>query len=196
MISSKGKILQTIPDSKQNFLPEISLLESRVLTLDYPQSIRVGESDKIQLVFDVDRLGLLPTVISTGSQQPKSETNELQDLFDEYNVMAEARLEMPGMDIRPREMISETLLQGQKVTFYWSLLPEKAGQFTGTVWFYLRYIPKVKGEEIRIALFAQPLQIDALSFFGLKINALRLLSLLGLLISFLIGYPYLFSKVK
>jgi hypothetical protein len=111
-------------------------------------------------------------------------------------VLAEARMDMAGVDIRPNDTVSETLLPRQKVTFYWSVLPNNLGVYKGTVWFYLHFIPKTTGVESRQALSAELIQIESTSFLGLRANPARWLGLGGILVSSVLGFPFLESIMK
>ncbi|MEI6291750.1 MAG: hypothetical protein WCP19_15115, partial [Chloroflexota bacterium] len=142
-----------------------TILENRLVTVDYPQFIRVGESDNVMLEF------LLDPVAEQAAENGKNPSNSTstgpgKDVFQEFNVLLECRLEMAGMIIRPEELISEPLLPGKSLKFYWNLMPTQAGVQEGTVWIYLRYIPKNGESEIRKAIIAQPVEIKNVSFFG------------------------------
>jgi hypothetical protein len=180
-----------VPTSAQQVLLPPAVPERRLLTLEFPPRIRAGDSDLVRLTMELDEQGnLTPTVISAGSSV-QGEVINISNVFDTHNVLAEARLDMAGLDVRPAEMVSETLLPGQKVTFFWSVLPGEVGKFKGTVWFYLHFVPKAQGSESRLALFAQPIEIEATSFLGLKANPTRWLGFSGALLSSLLGFPFL-----
>lgn len=165
--------------------------EMRMLILEFPPKIRLGDSDVVRLILDVDDDGTLTqTVIAEGNIIMGSMVN-IKNLFDTHNVVAEARLDMAGVDIRPSETVRETLLPRQKITFYWSVLPADVGQYRGTVWFYLDYIPKSSGLESRQALSARPIEIEATSFLGLKANPARWLGLTGIFITSVLFFPFL-----
>jgi hypothetical protein len=180
-----------VPTSaRQVHLPP-AVPERRMLTLEFPPRIRAGDSDIVQLTMEVDEQGnLTPTVTSAGNSV-EGEAVNIANVFETYYVLAEARLDMAGVDVRPAVMVSETLLPGQKVTFFWSVLPDEVGKFKGTVWFYLHFFPKAQGSESRLALFAQPIEIEATSFLGLKANPTRWLGFSGALLSSLLGFPFL-----
>jgi hypothetical protein len=168
-----------------------------LLTLEYPPAIRAGDSDVVKLTLEVGQDGSLTPTVSVAGKLSQGQVVSIPNVFDTHNVMAEARLDMAGVDIRPEAMISETLLPGQKVTFYWSVLPAEVGKYKGTLWFYLRFIPRdAAGVESRQALSAQPIMIESTTFFGLRAGLARWLGTGGTLFSVLLGLPFLESALK
>jgi hypothetical protein len=148
--------------------------ETRLLTLDYPASLRAGDGERVALGFAPQTVVELPASV-----------------FADYNILAEARLELAGVQVQPAATVSEPLLPGQKVVFYWSVRAEKAGQYPGTLWFYLRYVPKAGGPEVRQLLSAQPLEIRVTTLLGVVPGLWRGLGLLGLFGGALLGFPFL-----
>lgn len=175
------------PLANENILvPKRTINEMRVLTVDYPQNISVGASDIVELVFDLEKKGdSLSDRVINGP--------ETQSIFETHHVMAEARLDMAGVDVRPGETISQTLLPGQRVIFYWSILPLTSGRFGGNVWFYLRFIPKDGSEESRIAISVQQIEIKASSYLGLQVITIRWISIAGIFLGTFLAMPTLKS---
>ena len=168
----------------------------RMLTLEFPPKIRAGDSDVVRLILEVDESGNLTATVSVAGNSIRGQVVIIPNLYDTHNVLAEARLDMAGVDIRPPETVSETLLPGQKATFYWSVLPPDVGRFKGTVWFYLHFVPKTSGVESRQALSAQPIEIEATSFLGLRANPARWLGIAGTFLSTVLGFPFLETILK
>jgi hypothetical protein len=98
--------------------------------------------------------------------------------------------------VQPSEIVSETLLPGQKVIFFWSVRPAEVGRYKGTVWFFLRFIPKDGSPDTRQALSAQLIEIEAVALFGLKAGVARWLGLLGTIISSVVGFPFIEEALK
>jgi hypothetical protein len=155
--------------------------ELRVLTLDYPASIHAGEADRVTLTFEMETGGNM-----TG----------LQNVYETHNVLAEAQLEMAGVNARPATIVSEPLLPGQKVTFYWTVSPVETGNYEGTVWFYLHFVPKTSGAESRILLSSQLIEIEATDLFGMKPQVARWIGFPGLLIGVMLVFPFLELVLK
>jgi len=170
--------------------------EMRLLTLEYPPAIRAGDSDVVRLTLEINNLGNLTPTVSVAGNLTQGQVLSIPNVYETHHVLAEARLDLAGVEVRPSETISETLLPGQKVTFYWSLKPEEPGHFKGTVWFYLRFVPKAGGVESRQALSAQSIEINATALFGLKAGVTRWLGLAGTLLGSILSFPFLEQVLK
>ena len=170
--------------------------EMRMLTLEYPPSIRAGDSDRVRLTLEVDDQGNLTPTVSVEGNITQGQVVVIPNVYETHNVLAEARLDLAGVDVRPSETISETLLPGQKVSFFWSVKPSDIGNFKGTVWFYLHFVPKADGVESRQALSAQTIQINSTALFGIKAELARWLGLAGTFIGSILGFPFLEQVLK
>ncbi len=175
-------------------IPRIT--EQRRLTLEFPPTIKAGDSDNVRLTLEVDALGnLTPTAVVDGNTVT-GETVEIPNLYDSHFVIAEARFDMAGIEIVPPEIISEPLLPGENVTFYWSVRPKEAGRYRGTIWLYLRFVPKDGGDELTKTVSAQFIEINATTFMGLKAGPARWLGAFGTFISGVFGLPFFEEIVK
>ncbi len=162
--------------------------EERLLVVEWPQTIRQGDSDTIRLTLEVDEAGrITPTALIEGHEVLGSPV-EIPNLYETHNVVAEARLDLAGMEIVPGAEISESLRPGQPVNFFWSVRPGEPGDYRGTLWLHLRFIPiEPGGQEERIALTAQQIEIRAVNLLGLGGTPARLLGVAGTLAGSLLG---------
>ncbi|MBN1450130.1 MAG: hypothetical protein JW963_03870 [Anaerolineales bacterium] len=177
-----------------------AILESRRLTLEFPPVMRTGDSARIRLQLEVDDRGnIIPTAVVEGNVVT-GEVVEIPNLYETHNAIAEARLDMAGMEVQPPGTISEPLTPGKSVTFYWSVRPEESGRYEGTAWLHLRFIPmtSLSGEqESRIAVSVQFLEIEARSFLGfLDGGAARGIGALGSVVGSVLGFPFVDDFVK
>ncbi|RME88785.1 MAG: hypothetical protein D6770_06200 [Anaerolineae bacterium] len=170
--------------------PPPAIPERRRLTLEWPPTLRVGDADVIRLTLEVDEMGDITPTAEIEGHQVRGETVVLPNLYETHKVIAEARLDMAGAQVKPEGVIGEALLPGQAVTFYWSVRLPQAGRYRGTVWLHLRFIPKEGGEELRRAVTAQFVEIEAVTLFGLTGNAARLVGALGSAIGSVLGFPF------
>jgi len=150
-----------------------------VIRIAYSPVMRAGETQTIEL-----------NLTSEGDE-------EASRLYNDYNLIAEARLDMSLADVRPLDLISTALVEGGKATFYWEVYPRQAGTLRGTIWLYLRFIPKTGGEEFRQPVSAQLIEIRSRSLLGWTGSVVRsagvIVFLLGLTLGSLILYS---SRVK
>lgn len=153
--------------------------EVRALTLAYPASIPVGGEGRVTLAFEME-----------------SAASGIQDVFETHNVVAEARLEMAGVEARPATAVSEPLLPGQPASFFWSVIPSRAGEYEGMAWFYLRFVPKDGGTESRRVISAQQVEIRATSLLGLDADVATWLGLVGMAVGLALAFPSLEGLLK
>jgi hypothetical protein len=177
--------------------PQPAIPESRRLTLEFPPVMRTGDSTRIRLQLEVDERGsITPTAVVEGNVV-SGEVVDIPNLYETHNVVAEARLDMAGMQVQPPGMVSEPLTQGQAVTFYWSVRPNESGNYEGTAWLHLRFVPKGGGEESRIPVSVQFLEIEARSFMGyLSGSMARGIGALGSVLGSVLGFPFVDDLVK
>ncbi len=167
---------------QQSLQPDrTGLPEMHQLNLDFPITIRAGDADQAHLTLEPGDL-----VQAVGDP----------DVYATDDILAELRLEMVGMDIYPSDTVIEPLRPGQSLPFFWSLRPRELGRLTGTLWFYLRFIPKNGGPERRQAISAQEIEIESTTLFGLQAEAARWLGLAGVFISSLLGFSFFVDALK
>ena len=185
-------ILSPVPPTAQ---PAIN--ETRRLTLEFPSKMRAGvEGDIVRLTLEVDDLGNITPTAQFEGNVIVGETIEIPDLYETHNVTAEAQLDMAGMEVKPSDAIFEPLKRGQSVTFYWSIRPQETGTYRGTVWLHLNFAEKSTGEESRIAVSAQIVEIEAVDFFGLSVNVARTSGVIGSIVGGVVGFPFIEDIIK
>ncbi len=166
--------------------------ETRRLTLEFPSRMRAGvESDIVRLTLEVDDLGNITPTAQIEGNTVVGETIQIPNLYETHNVTAEARLDLAGMQVQPAEAVYEPLKRGQSATFYWSIRPQETGLYRGTVWLHLNLMNKSTGEEDRIAVSAQIIEIEAVDFFGLSVNLARASGVVGSVVGGVIGFPFI-----
>jgi hypothetical protein len=190
----EGQPPSIVPVPLPTRLPAIP--EQRRLTLEFPPQIRIGDSDIVRLTLEVDDLG---NVIPTAEIQGNVVTGkvvEVPNLYETHHVIAEAKFDIAGLQVSPPETISQTLSQGQSVTFYWSVRPQEAGTYRGTIWFYLRFVDKVSGEESQKTVSAQLIEIEAVSLLGLPAGVVRTFGGVGSVVGAIIGFPFIEDIIR
>jgi hypothetical protein len=178
------------------FTPQPALPELRFLTLEFPPRIRAGDSDLVRLTLEVDDLGNITPTAEIGDHVVTGEIVEIPNLYETHHVVAEARFDMAGMEIRPMELMSEPLAQGNTATFYWSIHPRDVGLYRGTIWLYLRFVNKQSGEESRKTVSAQIVEIEAINLLGLSGVLARTTGLIGSILGTILGFPFFEDTIK
>ena len=173
-----------------------SMPERRFLTLEFPSKMRAGDADIIRLTLEVDDLGNLTPTAEIEGNVVTGEVIEIANLYETHHVIAEARFDLAGVEVRPAELISAPLAQGQPAVFYWSVRPNEVGVYRGTVWLYLRFVDKSTGEESRKTVSAQIVEIEAVNLLGLSANFARATGLIGSVVGTVMGFPFFEDLVK
>ena len=172
-----------------------SVPEERRLVTEWLSKIRVGDSGLVRLILEMDEYGNVTPTGSVGGDQISVESVFTPNLFETHQIIAQARLDLSGMEYRPGGEISEALLPGRPVRFIWSVRPAEAGVYRGTIWLYMLFIPRSGGEETRSVISAQTIEIKAVNFLGLGGNSARIVGSLGVVLGSMIGLDNFFSMV-
>jgi hypothetical protein len=173
-----------------------TLPERRRLTIEFPPRMRAGDSDLVRLTLEVDELGNITPTAEIGGNVITGEVVEIPNLYESHTVIAETRFDIAGMQVRPAELVSESLLPGSSVTFYWSIRSPEVGVYRGTIWLYLRFVDKSNGAESRKTISAQIVEIEAVNLFGLSGNLARTTGVVGSVVGTVIGFPFLEDIIK
>ncbi len=185
-----------LPTSVPVTTAQPAIPERRYLTLEFPKRIRAGDSDIVRLTLEVDDLGNITPTAEIEGNVVAGEVIEIPNLYESHHVIAEAELNISGMEISPAGTFSQTLSQGQSVTFLWSVRPRETGVYRGTVWFHLRFVDKSNGEESRKTVSAQIFEIEAVNLLGLPANLARGTGVVGSIVGTVIGFPFFEDIVR
>jgi hypothetical protein len=97
------------------------------------------------------------------------------------------------VEFAPQGEISEALLPGKPVEFYWSVRAGDVGSYKGTVWMHLRFIPREGGPSSRMILSGQIIHIESANLFGMSGKAARVAGSVGAVIGSVFGLDSLLS---
>lgn len=195
-IQPTAPLPSVLPTDVSSFTPQPSLNESRRLTLEFPPTIRAGDSDIVRLTLEVDDLGNVTPTAQLGDHVVTGKTVQIPNVYESHHVIAESRFDIAGMEVQPSDLISEPLAQGQSATFSWSIRPPETGVYRGTIWLYLRFVDKLNVEESRITVSAQIVEIEAVNLLGLSGSVARTTGLIGSVIGTVIGIPFFEDILK
>lgn len=190
----------TAPLSLTSISPETTaqpvIIERRRLTVEFPPQIRAGDSDLVRMTLEVDDLGNLTPTAEIGGHEIEGKIVEIPNLYESHQVIAEARFDIAGMEVRPPDLVSEALTPGSSVTFRWSIRPPDVGVYRGTIWLYLRFVDKQSGEESRKTISAQLMEIESVNFLGLSGEFARTTGVIGSVIGTILGFPFFEDMIK
>ena len=159
-------------------------LEPRRSRLSWPAVVREGDARQIHLQLD-------EAVEQVGEDFPSSVVGA------DYNLLAEARLDMAGVEVLPRETVSQPLRPGETVRFVWTAKPEDEGEFQGTVWLYFHFIP-LNGfaRESQQAISAQTIEIRTVDLLGMGGRTARVIGVCGVLLGIILIFDRRMTLVK
>lgn len=185
-----SQVIPEIPELQAGATPQPQLLERRLLMLEWPQTMREKDSDLIMLSITMDESVLATPTLAIPEPNDEGTPVQIPDLYETHNVFAVARLDMVGLEADRNDM-REPLRPGQPVTFYWSVRASEAGRYRGVVWLHVEMVPKDGGSIDEILLLARPIEINAVTVLGMPGDLARILGMLGVLASTVIGYPFI-----
>jgi len=177
-----GEVLENSGTELPSAIPEM-----RRLVLEWPGVIRIGDSDLVRLVLEIDKDGLPTSTAVFLGNELSSERFEIPNVYETHNILAEARLEMAGVKVAPADLVSQPMQPGDRVEFIWSVKPEGVGTLRGTMWLYLRFIPKDGGQESKSTLAAKTIEVRAANLLGLSGTSARLLGIAGMVVGSFLG---------
>lgn len=173
-----------------------AIKDARLLVLEWPRKIRVGDADLIRLTLDVDEAGSVTPSAEIDGHEVKGQVVEIPNVYDTHHVVAGARLDIAALQVEPNTLIEQPLLKGERLDFYWSLTAREIGTYRGTVWLYLRFLPLNGGLETQKTLSAQAIEIRSVNFLGLGGEPARWLGTIGILVGGLLGWDDVLCLIK
>jgi hypothetical protein len=165
-------ILPTEMQLPNNGQPAQAVLESRRVILEWPDSMRIGDSEEIKLIFE-------PSGEATIEGNPGI---ALSNIYDRYNLMAEGRFEVAGVEVEPANPVRESLTAGQSIVYKWKITAEKTGLYPGKVWLSLRFLPLDGKASTQSPIFITSINLKLTSLGGISGPAARLLGELAIIL--------------
>jgi hypothetical protein len=143
------------------------MIEARVVELEWPASLRLGDSDIV-------RLALIPSgegyTVSTEFPEHQTQTQNLQvSRPGGYDLFAIARLDGVGFNISPSGDQEQFLSVGEPASWRWTLSPRSHGQQRLAVTLSLLWRPQpgTDGVPRQSVAYSKGLNVQVRSFFGL-----------------------------
>lgn len=143
------------------------VIEPRVVEVEWPQSLHLGDSDVV-------RMAIIPTKdgysITTEFPDHKTITQDVPVIRPQgYDLYGVGLLNGVGFTIAPSGEQVRSLPLDESVVWHWSLTPLQPGRQRITVTLLLRWVPLAGSEgTIREAVaYSKGLEIQVRSFFGL-----------------------------
>jgi hypothetical protein len=162
-------------------------IEERFIEVEWPSSLRLGDSDII-------RLALIPSEAGYSAQLEYPEhTVELEDVdvpyVSWYEAVAIARMDAVGMDVEPKGDLALHLLVSESIVWRWTIYPQSAGRHRLGLSVRLRWEPLAEGEPIEKSLWQTGLEILVEAPLGLTVPQARALGIAGVLVGSVLALP-------
>lgn len=141
--------------------------ERRVVELEYPPSMRLGDSDVL-------RLSLVPSedgyTVQTDYPEHQTDTQPVTVVQKSgYELSGVARLDAVGFEISPQAEQERYIPAGEQVNWQWALTPREPGQQRLAVTLWLRWKPleNQSAPTWEIEIYSRSLNVQVSSFFGM-----------------------------
>lgn len=154
--------------------------EPRLVQVEWPPAIRLGESDIL-------RLSLAPAAqgYTLVAEYPDHTTLTQTVAIPRppgYEALAVARLDGVGFEFSPQGEQAQSIPADQTVEWRWSLTPRQAGRQRLSLSVWLRWVPlDGNGPRRDVSLYARSLEIRVVSFLGMTQSQALLTGLFSLL---------------
>jgi hypothetical protein len=122
--------------------PAPPALEERIVELEWPEGIRLGDSDLIRLTFKPRPAGGFTPTVEFGGHEVEPGEVSVPELSATHYAFAIARLDASGFDVQPGGEQEQELLPGQTLTYRWTLKAKDAGRQRVALSLTMRWEPK------------------------------------------------------
>jgi hypothetical protein len=165
------------------------LVEERMIELEWPSQMRLGESDII-------RISLIPSAqgytVTTEFPDHQVTTNPVPvERPGGYGLSATARLDSVGFLIAPDNEITQGLPLDQPVTWRWTLQPLNAGQHRLSLSLKLLWtpLPGNPSPPRETVIYSKGLTVQVISFLGMTIGQAAGVGVFGVAVGAALSLP-------
>lgn len=165
--------------------PEI---EARIIEVEWPADLRLGDSDIVRLALIPSKNGYTAQV-EYSEHELKTEAADVP-FYPGYKAEVIARLDAAGMALEPKGDQVQQLIQGQTLTWRWTIFPESAGQHRMSLFIALRWIPQENDlPASQTALWQSGLDVRVHAPLGTTAPKARALGIVGVIIGGILTLP-------
>ncbi|MBN2083848.1 MAG: phosphotransferase [Anaerolineales bacterium] len=154
--------------------------EERILEVEWPPQMRLGDSDTMRLSLIPSREGY--TVTAEFEEHAAQENAVTVTRMAGYSLRAAARVDAAGFLLSPAGEQVRELPEGEPVTWRWTLTPRSAGRQRVSLILLLRWMPldPQSGAVRERELYSRSLTVEVTSFLGLTARQAAFAGLAGL----------------
>ncbi|MGB0384077.1 MAG: phosphotransferase [Ardenticatenaceae bacterium] len=146
------------------------IVEEREVELEWPSSMRFGESDLVRLSLIRTEEGYV--VEKEFEEHEVQSTQVVVEQRPGYDLFGVARLHSTSFDLSPEAEQEQSITGEEEVTWYWTISPHKTGQHRLAVQLALRWVPQEgnPGRTSESTIYDKGLTVEVFSFFGLGLT--------------------------
>lgn len=156
------------------------VVEARIIELEWPDRIHLGDSDVV-------RLAIIPSedgyTVTTEFPEHQSITQDVPVIRPEgYDLFAVARLDGVQFDISPSGEQAYHLPEGEPITWHWSLTPRQSGHHRLTISLVIRWVPLpgTQGTTREAVAYSKGLDVNVPSILGMTRSQAMISGFLGI----------------
>lgn len=158
------------------------------LSLGWNPENRTGDISVVSLKLATHKVESLLGISSTTMMTSYSPYSQRPGEFiDKTNKVIEARLEIPAVEMKPREMVGQSFQPGDEIVFYWNINSRTEGDFQGRIWLYTGNHSFIGESGDRYPIAVQSVELQWRDLFGLSGIAARYTGIFGLITGILLA---------
>lgn len=174
--------------------PTPEALHQRIVEVEWPPRMRLGDSDIIRLAFiPSPEGGYIPTVEFEEHEVEITAVPIPAERFERYYVYATANLHAVGFDVEPGEFPPQEVLIDQPTSWRWSIKPREAGEHRVNLRLILRWEPREAALEAKASeqlVWSDSLSIMVTTTLGLNARQANLMGTGGSILGGILGLPF------
>lgn len=158
------------------------------MTIEWDSNNPAGDISIVKLSLNIDEKEYR-SFISQSSKMLNSASffqNQFVDSQQDFTELAEARLELPKLDVKPLGTVGQPYRRGEEVVFYWNVTSILGGDFKGSIWVYVANKSIARDLASRYPIAVQPIELHWRDLFGLSGKSARYAGVIGLIIGILL----------
>ncbi len=156
-----------------------ALVEERVVEIEWPERMRLGESDVVRLALIPSSSGY--SLTTEFPEHPVITQTVTIPRPGGYDLFAVARLDGVGFSISPSGEQVQFLPPEQALGWRWSIQPQSPGKHRLSIMLSLRWLPVGGGSLREVSIYSAGLSVQVMSFFGLSQSQAMLGGFAGLI---------------
>jgi hypothetical protein len=181
--------------------PTPEAIEQRIVEVEWPPRMRLGNSEVIRLSFiPSPEGGYVPVVEEEGHEVKATAVVPIpEEKFRRYWVYAVPGLSSINFEIDPPQPVSQEVLPGQPNVWRWSIKPREGGDHKLNLSLTLRWEPREAGSETRVSeqqVWSDTLSISVQTSFGLNVFQADIVGLVGSVLGGALGLPFAEDALK